>query len=43
MVVYKVVAGAGLRTSGVEARVDFARWARHELTRDNDNWKRVDS
>jgi CBS domain-containing membrane protein len=42
MVVYKVVAGAGLRTSGVEARVDFARWARHELTRDDGNWRRVD-
>jgi CBS domain-containing membrane protein len=42
MVVYKVVAGAGLRTSGVEARIDFARWARHELARDDENWRRVD-
>jgi len=42
MVVYKVVAGVGLRTSNVETRVDFARWARHELTRDDENWKRVD-
>jgi len=43
MVVYKVVAGVGLRTSNVETRVDFARWARHELTRDDESWKRVDT
>jgi len=43
MVVYKIVAGAGLRTSGMERRVDFTRWARHELTREDENWKRVDS
>lgn len=42
MVVYKVVAGVGLRTSAVETRVDFARWARYELVRDDKNWKRVD-
>jgi len=41
-VVYKVVAGAGRRSSGMETRADFARWARHEFVRDNDNWKRVD-
>ena len=43
MVVYKVVAGTGLRTSGVASRVDFARWSRHELLREGNNWKRVDS
>ena len=43
MIVYKVVAGSGLRSSGVERRVDFARWARHELERDDENWRRVDS
>jgi CBS domain-containing membrane protein len=42
VVVYKVVAGAGLRTSAVETRVAFARWARHELARDDENWKRID-
>jgi hypothetical protein len=42
-VVYKVVAGVGLRASGMETRADFARWARHEFVRDNDNWKRIDS
>jgi CBS domain-containing membrane protein len=43
MVVYKVVAGAGLRTSGMETRADFARWAKHELTRENENWRRIDN
>ena len=42
-VVYKVVAGVGLRASGMETRADFARWARHEFVRDHDNWKRIDS
>jgi CBS domain-containing membrane protein len=41
MVVYKVVAGAGRRGSGVLTRAEFADWAREELIRDGDNWKRV--
>lgn len=41
MVVFKVVAGQGLRTSGVISRTEFARWAKHELVRDDENWKRV--
>jgi CBS-domain-containing membrane protein len=41
MVVYKVVAGAGLRGSGVLTRAEFADWAREELARDGDDWKRV--
>ncbi|MGA7800218.1 MAG: HPP family protein [Gammaproteobacteria bacterium] len=41
MVVYKVVAGLGRRTTGVATRTDFARWARHEVMRDEENWKRV--
>jgi hypothetical protein len=41
MVVYKVVAGAGHRGSGVLTRVEFAAWAREELMRDGDDWKRV--
>lgn len=41
MVVYKVVAGAGHRGSGVLTRVEFAAWAREELIRDGDDWKRV--
>jgi CBS-domain-containing membrane protein len=41
MVVYKVVAGAGRRGSGVLTRAEFADWAREELARDGDAWKRV--
>jgi CBS domain-containing membrane protein len=41
MVVYKVVAGAGRRGSGVLTRAEFADWAREELLRDGDDWKRV--
>ena len=42
-VVYKVAAGAGLRSSGVMTRTQFARWARYEVTRDDDNWNRIES
>ncbi|MGD2137976.1 MAG: HPP family protein [Gammaproteobacteria bacterium] len=41
MVVYKVMAGRGMRTSGVLSRADFARWARYEVSRDDENWKRL--
>jgi len=41
MVVYKVVAGVDLRSSGIESRTDFARWANHEVVRENEHWKRV--
>jgi CBS domain-containing membrane protein len=43
MVVYKVVAGAELRSSGVVTRTEFGRWATHELVRDGKNWKRIDT
>lgn len=39
--VYKVVAGAGRRTSGVTDARTFARWARHEVYRDDENWRRA--
>jgi len=42
-VVYKVAAGAGLRSSGVMTRTQFARWASYEVTRDDDNWNRIES
>ena len=42
MVVYKVVAGTGRRSSGVVTRSGFARWATHELARDDNNWKNID-
>ena len=41
MVVYKVVAGAGRRGSGVLTRAEFAAWAREELLRDGDEWIRA--
>ena len=42
MVVFKVVAGPGLRQSGVLTRQEFATWSRYELVRDDENWRRVD-
>jgi CBS-domain-containing membrane protein len=41
MLVYKVVAGKGLRASGVLTRTEFAAWATNEVIRDEENWKRV--
>jgi CBS domain-containing membrane protein len=41
MVVYKVVAGLGKHKSGVLTRGEFARWARHEVCREDENWKRI--
>ena len=41
MVVYKVITGPGKRKSAVLTRGEFARWARHEVSRDGDEWKHV--
>ncbi|MBT8135107.1 MAG: HPP domain-containing protein, partial [Gammaproteobacteria bacterium] len=38
--IYKVVAGAGRRSSGVMSKNEFSRWARHEVMRDENNWRR---
>lgn len=43
MIVYKIVAGQGRRNSGVQTRQDFSKWTRHELVRDEENWKRVET
>ena len=43
MLIYKVVAGAGLRSSGVTTRGEFAGWAKHEVYRDDENWRRVET
>jgi CBS-domain-containing membrane protein len=43
MVVYTIVGGQGMRSSGVMTRKAFSRWARHELVREDENWKRVES
>jgi CBS-domain-containing membrane protein len=41
-IIFKVLAGAGRRSSGVATREEFARWARHEVYRDDENWRRVE-
>jgi CBS-domain-containing membrane protein len=41
MLIYKVLAGDGRRTSGVATREEFAHWAKHEVCRDDENWHRV--
>jgi CBS domain-containing membrane protein len=40
--IYKVVAGANRRSSGVMTKNEFSRWVRHEVIRDEDNWRRVE-
>jgi CBS-domain-containing membrane protein len=39
--IYKVIAGADRRNSGVITKNAFSRWAKHEVIRDEDNWRRV--
>ena len=39
--IYKVVAGNNRRNTGVMTKKEFARWARHEVIRDEENWRRV--
>lgn len=39
-IIYRVAAGAQLRTTGICARADFARWARYEVVQDGGVWKR---
>ncbi len=41
MLIYKVVAGKNRRTSGYISRTEFANWAKYQVTRDEENWKRV--
>ena len=40
--IYKIIAGADRRNSGVMTKNAFSRWAKHEVIRDEDNWRRVD-
>jgi len=39
--IYKVVAGADRRSTGVASIQEFARWAKYEVFRDEENWRRV--
>ena len=41
--IYKTVAGVGRRSTGVLSRSEFSKWARHEVMRDEENWRRVDN
>ena len=41
--IYKIVAGEGRRTTGVITLSKFARWVKHEVYRDEDNWRRVET
>jgi CBS-domain-containing membrane protein len=41
-VIFKVVAGDGRYSTGVSTRSDFARWARYEVYREDENWRKVD-
>ncbi len=40
--IYKIIAGADRRNSAVTTKNAFSRWAKHEVIRDEDNWRRVD-
>lgn len=40
--IYKTVTGPGRRSTAVTTCEEFARWARHEVYRDEENWRRVD-
>lgn len=42
MVVYKVVAGHGQRSSGTCTRAEFAHWAHYEVRRSETAWRRSD-
>lgn len=41
--IYKVVAGANRRSSGVMTKSEFSHWAKYEVSRDEDNWRRIDT
>jgi CBS domain-containing membrane protein len=43
LLIYKVAAGHGRRSSGTVTRSDFARWARHEVFLNENSWQRVPS
>lgn len=39
-VIYRVVAGKDRRSAGTTSRADFARWARHEVIRNENSWQK---
>ncbi len=42
IVIFKTVAGKNRRKSGYSTRAEFLRWAKHQVIRDEDNWKRLE-
>lgn len=42
IIIYKVVAGQNRRSSGYCSRKEFSQWARYQVIRDEENWKRLD-
>jgi len=40
--IYKVIAGANRRSSGVMTKNEFSRWAKHEVELNDENWRRID-
>lgn len=42
MVLYRVAAGHEKRDSGYCSREDFSRWARYEVVKDGERWRRID-
>lgn len=41
IIVFKVAAGKNRRSSAYATRLEFAHWAKHQVERDEENWKRV--
>ena len=41
IIVFKVVAGKNRRSSAYSTRLEFAHWAKHQVVRDEENWKRI--
>lgn len=42
LLIYKVVAGNGRRSSAALSRADFARWARYEVFLNENSWQRLE-
>ena len=38
---YQIVAGTGRRSTGVTSMEEFLQWAKHEVYRDEENWRKV--
>lgn len=41
LLIFKVVAGNGRRSTGTSSRLEFARWAKHEVYLNENSWQRV--